>query len=251
MKYKIRFAHILVCLFAIAICYSFTAAVKINQSSITGAWKLNDGTRDHILIFADGYIAHAAFNSGDKSFTNTRGGTYQLQNGSLQVKWEYNSDNNEKVGQQEDFAFKLNGKELTVVADGQDITLTRIDEGTGELAGNWRITGRMQDGKRNPMNTQSARKTLKILSGSRFQWIAINPETKEFFGTGGGNYTFKNGKYTENIEFFPRDSSRVGASLGFDDKVVNGEWHHTGMSSKGDKLYEIWSRVPNNSGEKK
>ena len=251
MKSPIRFAPMLVCFLAIAVCYSFTNAVNTNQDSITGAWKLNDGNKDHVLIFADGYIAHAAFNSDDKSFNNARGGTYRLQNGSLQIKWEYNSVDKEKVGQQEDFPFKLNGKDLTVVADGHDVTLTRMDEGSGELAGNWRMTGRMQDGKRNPMNTESARKTLKILSGTRFQWMAINPETKEFFGTGGGNYTFKNGKYTENIEFFSRDSSRVGASLTFDDKVVNGEWHHTGLSSKGDKLYEIWSRVPNNSNEKK
>lgn len=58
-----------------------------------------------------------------------------------------------------------------------------------------------------------ARKTIKILSGTRFQWAAINSETGEFFGTGGGNYTFKDGKYTENIEYFSRDASRVGASL--------------------------------------
>jgi hypothetical protein len=72
---------------------------------------------------------------------------------------------------------------------------------------------------------------------------AINPETKEFFGTGGGTYTFKSGKYTENIEFFSRDSSRVGASLSFDGKLNNGEWHQSGLSSKGDSIYEVWSRV--------
>ena len=43
---------------------------------------------------------------------------------------------------------------------------------------------------------------MKILTGSRFQWIAYNTETKQFFGTGGGSYTAKNGVYTENIEFF-------------------------------------------------
>ena len=118
---------------------------------------------------------------------------------------------------------------------------TRLDDGTGALAGNWQITGRMQGDKMNEMRP-GARKTIKILSGSRFQWAAINTETKEFSGSGGGNYTFKDGKYTENIEFFSRDSSRVGASLSFEGSVENGKWIHKGMSSRGEKIHEVWTR---------
>ena len=82
---------------------------------------------------------------------------------------------------------------------------------------------------------------MKILSGTRFQWIAYNTETKEFMGSGGGTYTTKEGKYTENIEFFSRDDSRVGASLQFDYELKDGDWHHSGLSSKGQPIYEIWS----------
>src|SRR3546814_4443688 len=84
-----------------------------------------------------------------------------------------------------------------------------------------------------------ARRTLKILTGTRFQWAAINVETGEFSGTGGGTYTFKNGKYTENIEFFSRDNSRVGMSLSFEGDLQGDDWHHQGKSSKGDPIYEI------------
>jgi len=72
--------------------------------------------------------------------------------------------------------------------------------------------------------------------------MAINTETKEFFGTGGGTYTFKDGKYTENIEFFSRDSSRVGASLSFDGSVNNNVWTHTGFSSRGEPIHEEWTK---------
>jgi hypothetical protein len=89
---------------------------------------------------------------------------------------------------------------------------------------------------------KSARKTIKIMTGDRFQWAAINTATGEFFGTGGGTYTFKDGRYTEQIEFFSRDSSRVGMSLNFEGKVTDGDWHHRGKSSKGDPIYEIWSK---------
>ena len=93
-----------------------------------------------------------------------------------------------------------------------------------------------------PIHQSGTRKTIKILSSTRFQWAAIDPGTKQFMGTGGGTYSFENGKYTENIEFFSRDSSRVGQSLTFDGKLENGEWHHSGFSSRGDAIYEVWSR---------
>ena len=52
----------------------------------------------------------------------------------------------------------------------------------------------------------------------------------------------ENGKYVENIEFFSRDSTRVGHSLEFDFEIKEGDWHHKGFSSKGDPKYEIWTQ---------
>jgi hypothetical protein len=118
-----------------------------------------------------------------------------------------------------------------------------VDDGAAPLAGVWHITSRMQDGKLVPIHRTGTRKTLKILTGNRFQWVAIDPGAKQFSGTGGGTYTFNNGTYTENIEFFSRDSSRVGASLSFNGKLEGKDWHHSGLSSKGDKIYEVWSKV--------
>lgn len=60
-------------------------------------------------------------------------------------------------------------------------------------------------------------------------------------GTGGGTHTTMNGKYTENIEFFSRDDSKSGLSLIFNYKLIEGKWHHSGLSSKGTPIYEIWS----------
>jgi hypothetical protein len=104
------------------------------------------------------------------------------------------------------------------------------------------MSGRKRDGKIQTRSTDGPRKTMKILSGKRFQWIAYNTATGDFFGTGGGSYTTVNGKYTENIEFFSRDNSRVGAALGFDYELIDENWHHSGFSSKGAPLYEIWSQ---------
>jgi hypothetical protein len=86
-----------------------------------------------------------------------------------------------------------------------------------------------------------------LLTGTRFQWAAINPETKQFFGTGGGTYIMKDGKYTEKIDFFSRDNSRVGRSLTFDCELrknadFTSEWFHRGESSTGGKVAEVWTK---------
>lgn len=207
------------------------------SNQLSGAWSYHDNSKDIVLMFIDGYCSYSEFNKADKKFTGTLGGPYTYDGTTLKVKVEFNSIDSAEVGSDLSVGLKMEGDKLK---DDQR-TFQREDNGTGPLAGNWRITGRMQDGKMVEIN-RSSRKTLKLLSGSRFQWIAINPEVKGFYGTGGGTYTFNNGKYTETIEFFSRDGSRVGASLTFDGKVENGKWHHSGKSSRGEPLNEVWSR---------
>ncbi|MBO6761639.1 MAG: membrane or secreted protein, partial [Roseivirga sp.] len=117
----------------------------------------------------------------------------------------------------------------------------RIDDGNSDLAGAWRITDRMRNGEMQAMQL-GARKTIKMITGSRFQWAAFNPETKQFSGTGGGKVTLKDGKYSEHIEFFSRNPDRVGADLTFNYEVNGDKWTHSGLSSSGDPIKEIWTR---------
>ena len=124
---------------------------------------------------------------------------------------------------------------------GTDMEFQRIDDGLpGYLKGAWLMAGRVRDGKKQLRNTSGPRKTMKLLSGKRFQWIAYNTESKKFMGTGGGTYTTKNGVYSENIEFFSRDNSKSGIELEFEYEIIDNEWNHKGFSSKGDPLHEIW-----------
>jgi hypothetical protein len=101
--------------------------------------------------------------------------------------------------------------------------------------------GRVRQGITHLRDINRPRKTMKILAGSRFQWIDYNTETKEFLGTGGGTYTVKNGEYVEHIEFFSRDNSKAGLSLPFNYELIDENWHHSGLSSKGEPIHEIWS----------
>lgn len=212
-----------------------------SQANLTGAWNAKDGTVDHVLVCQDGYFSYSVYDKANKKFIQTWGGTYTESGGQLHANIEFDTRSKDNVGGHKHFAASINGGSLKLDMGAGASSWTRIDDGNANLAGNWRISGRMRDGSIQPIG-KAARKTLKILSSTRFQWMAINTETKEFFGTGGGTYSFKDGKYTEHIEFFSRDSTRVGASLSFDGSVANNIWTHKGLSSRGEPIHEEWSR---------
>jgi hypothetical protein len=161
----------------------------------------------------------------------------------LTVAIEFDTGKKEQTDQLMVYHFLVERDELAIAVNGKKLNYKKLDGGSAPLSGVWHITSQMREGKVVPIHRTGTRKTLKILSGTRFQWAAIDPGTKEFFGTGGGTFQFANGKYTEHIEFFSRDSNRIGTTLSFNGKLENGEWHHSGLSSKGEKIYEIWSRV--------
>ncbi len=211
---------------------------------IQGAWTAtysNDaGEQVQIMtIVVDGYIAETFYNEGEKRFDGTLGGSWTVDGNQFSLTYEFHTMDTTKVGSTDVLTFDLQGDKI--LFEGDDRTWVRVDSGEpGELAGAYLITGRKRDGEIS-RRTPGARKTMKILSGTRFQWIAYHTETTRFSGTGGGTYTTVGDDYTENIEFFSRDSSRVGASLGFKWSLDSGEWHHSGLSSKGQPIYEIWT----------
>lgn len=213
-------------------------------ASVEGAWHQKEGDYEAVLICKDGYLVITEFNQVNTAFVYTSGGPFKQRKGQLVVRIDFVSKASEKkyVGRERALTYTLTGDKMSVVMDDSTTKeMTRVDDGSGELAGAWRITGRMSNGQMNPI-ADGPRRTMKLLSGKRFQWIAFNTATGEFFGSGGGSYSLKDGKYTEHIEFFSRDPERVGTSVSFDAAVSNGVWTHKGLSSRGDPIHEEWSR---------
>ena len=217
----------------------------MHAQSVIGAWEQYHTSKNgeklkSVVIFSDGYQVISVFNAITGKFKSTNGGTWKLVGDTMTEKVEFDTNNSERVGTEVSFKVSVNDSILGVV--GSEMQLKRIDKGKpGKLQGAWLMSGRKRDGKIQQRDTSRPRKTMKILSGTRFQWIAYNTETQQFMGTGGGTYTTINGNYVENIEFFSRDDTRVGARLQFDYELVDGNWHHSGLSSKGKPIYEIWS----------
>ena len=230
------------------ICFSFSTALFSQQ--LDGAWLLTHQNgeaitdKEFIKIYQDGYFSFGAKALAGNKFLYAGGGEFSLDGNVYDEHLDFLTLDPEQVGTTNRYTLDFANDRLVISTKikGEDLIeiWKRVSDGTDDLTRNWVITGRKRDDKISEM-IPGARRTVKILSGGRFQWIAFNSETKEFSGTGGGEYEAKNGKYTEKITFFSKDDSRVGAELNFDYKVMDGKWHHSGLSSKGDPIYEIWS----------
>ncbi|HLW32681.1 MAG TPA: hypothetical protein VKX40_10500 [Aequorivita sp.] len=214
--------------------------------SLNGAWEGYHTSKSgenlkSVSIFTEGYQVTTTYDARTGKFVDTKGGSWKISGDTLKEVVEFDSANPNAVGAEVSFKISINDSMLEIVVS--DIKYKRIDDGTpGALEGAWLMSGRVVNGETSTRDTSGPRKTMKILSGTRFQWIAYDTATKQFMATGGGTYTTINGKYVENIEFFSRDDSRVGMELTFNYSLTNANWHHSGLSSKGEPINEIWSK---------
>ncbi len=217
--------------------------------NLVGAWEAEappeaKNPLKTVVTFTKGYQVWTTYNPESGAFVSARGGSWRVSDNKLIQSIEFDTERPEIVGSEIQLAFALKDNKLTI--PDSKTHFHRVDNGTpGALAGAWLISGRAMDGKITSNPEDNPRKTMKILSGTRFQWIAYHTGKKEVIATGGGTYTTVNGKYTESIEFFSRDSSRAGMDLQFNYALnEEGDWHHTGLSSKGDPIDETWSLRP-------
>ncbi len=215
---------------------------QVRNTGLTGAWEAGPQNKRMVRIHSGKHFSVAVYNKQDNTFLETYGGSWRLEGNTCIETYEFHTSTPDLIGKEVRYDATLKNDKLMLKKGNTVDEWTRLDNGEpGRLGGAWVITGRENDGQMRKM-TPGARKTMKILSGTRFQWIAYNSETKEFFGTGGGSYTSENGKYVELIDFFSRDSTRVGMSLEFDFSLDGGHWHHKGASSKGEPISEIWTQ---------
>ena len=222
-------------LFFIFIISSFSNGIE-NTS-----WIRVDNGIYELRIYSDKYFAISKYNLDSKEFISTMGGSYSLEDGYYEVL-EFNSMDSSTVGDTifySNIKIKMKDDSGNMKIDGKEFS-KNIDK--NQLNGSWLMSGIERRGEMRMRDVNRPRKTLKMLAGGRFQWIAYDTSKKGFYGTGGGTFSAVDGKYVENIEFFSRDSNTVGKSLEFDFEIKEGDWHHRGFSSKVDPKYEIWTQ---------
>lgn len=207
------------------------------------SWFLNDKNMNEVRIYSDNFFSSTKYDKNNKKFLSTYGGTYLLDEEGYYEVIEFNSNDSSLVGDTiyiSRISINLNNDNGLMQLDGEKYE--KFKNYNSILSGSWLMSGIERGGEIRMRDVNRSRKTMKILAGGRFQWIAYDINKKGFYGTGGGIFTSENGNYIENIEFFSRDNSKVGISLEFNFEVKEGDWHHKGFSSKGDPKYEIWTQ---------
>lgn len=228
-------------LFLSILLLSFTIKKDIHQE-VQGAWQYTSGKEQTVIIISANVFSSATYNISEKKFISSYGGSWAIKNHKLVVKTEWNSSDTGKVGTDWMADITIEKKQLSI--SGLPKKLNRLDDGTpGALAGAWIITGSYTNDQVSKRKSPFyPRRTMKVLSGKHFQWVAYNVVTKQFIDTGGGTYTTENGKYTETIHFFTKTAESVGKSLSFDYSFVNGDWRHKGQKSTGGPMDECWTK---------
>jgi hypothetical protein len=242
---KFRYMKHLIVLIALGTfaIFLFSSLKKENiiTKDIVGAWGYGPAENRTVMIHTDKVFSVANYDLPGKKFISSYGGTWRINGNKLIKKIEWNSKDTGQVGEEITEEIKLTANQLTLQ---NKETWNRLDDGTpGALMGAWIITGNYTNNivskRANPFYP---RRTMKVLSGKYFQWIAYNVNTKAFMNAGGGTYTTHNGKYTENIDFFTKTSESVGKNLSFDYSFENGDWRHRGQKSIGGAMDECWTK---------
>ncbi|MEX0291662.1 MAG: hypothetical protein AB3N14_21345 [Flavobacteriaceae bacterium] len=218
-------------------CYSLGFA-QIASNVYLHETSIEEGKISHELKIDNGYFIYSKFKKSPAEFISTVGGFYSVENDSIKVKLEFNSNYEDDGVTKMAIPFSTDGTALIL----NDLKFEAKNMEKQDLDGQWLFATRGPDTGQERRGEAQARKTLKFLLNGHFQWIAYHTETFRFSGSGGGTFTAKDGKYIEHIGYFSRDNSRVGAQLDFNYEVKGDDWHHKGKNSKGAPMYEIWSR---------
>ena len=201
---------------------SFSQVYNFNSVS-------NGKSITHKIMLDENYFVETQYLTKTSEFILTRGGYYnKTETNIIKVNLEFNSN----FFKDSIKLFEIEKKDSWTKSFGKPI----------DLNGKWLMAGRITEEGEKRRDISRSRKTMKFLKDGNFQWIAFNTETFQFFGSGGGTYSAKNGIYKENIQFFSRNNSSVGRILPFNYSLKGVDWHHSGKSSKGNPIYEIWTK---------
>ena len=230
-------------------------SVFYNPNPLSGQWvngvyekteKNDTSTQTSRLMINDSYFILTIFNSAPASFNYTVGGILTTEGKNFTVNLEFNSAIAKDSLKTLKGTFQLKGNRCMVIFDnGIKLDLEKVTKEDQNFEGAFLMAGRVTDQGESRRRIDVPRITMKMLIDGYFQWIAFNRETFEFSGTGGGRYIADNtGACIEQIEFFFRNSSRVGAKLPFKYNIKGNDWFHQGNSSAGEPMHEIWTKRP-------
>lgn len=203
------------------------------QTSITGAWISRDGDDETVFICQDNYIIITEYNPVNTAFYYSSGGRSREIKGQLIASLEFTTNKSELQQREKgQLIYTAAGNKLSITKDDKTKReFTRIDDGTGNLAGVWKKEAATGD-----------EQTLLILSGTRFQRVRFNAKTRELVSSYGGHYKHSQGNYTEHISFYRKDPDMIGKSVSYTIEIKKDRLTIKGKNEKGEAVEEEWGR---------
>ncbi len=128
------------------------------------------------------------------------------------------------------------------------------------LLGSWELVSYIAEGDTTGQWSSYGDEILyqKHITPTHFTWFRYNTTEDQLEGIGGGTYSYQDGIYTENIEFFlPPGSNELGQAIPFTVQFDGDTWLHKGYAKEmmideetgnmevqdSSKIEEKWQRV--------
>ena len=156
---------------AAILVFSSLKTKNIDAKEMIGAWSYGPENNRTVMVNTDRVFSVANYDMSGKKFISSYGGTWRIEGNKLVKKIEWNSKDTSQVGKEITEPVELSGNKL--VSNNKEIW-NRLDDGKpGALMGAWIITGNYNnDTVSKRASPFYPRRTMKVLSGKYFQWIA-------------------------------------------------------------------------------
>ena len=145
------------------------------------SWFLNDKNMNEVRIYSDNFFSSTKYDKDNKKFLSTYGGTYLLDEEGYYEVIEFNSNDSSLVGDTiyiSRISINLNNDNGLMQLDGEKYE--KFKNYNSILSGSWLMSGIERGGEIRMRDVNRSRKTMKILAGGRFQWIAYDINKKDF-----------------------------------------------------------------------
>ncbi len=195
---------------------------------LIGAWSGQD-SRDGraievVVIFTAAHQVAVWFDPVDGEVVHTNGGLWSRSGTRVTEIVEFDSDNPGRVGSSVSFDVDLSDTELSIV--GSDMRLTRVDGGDqGRLEGAWLLFERLEAGRW--IASESSLRTVRLMSGERFQQVVYDPESGRLVSTLGGTYVTGRDELVETVEFRRSPPNAGGPQVRYSLRQDAGNWWQT------------------------
>ncbi len=110
--------------------------------------------------------------------------------------------------------------------------------------GTWELVSTKYGEAKDFEDYRKERKRVKLITATHFNWVDYDTKTKLVSSSAGGPYSYRDGTYTETIDFVGEGmETYLGKKQEFTIRIDGDKLVQSGQLSDGLKIEEVWQRV--------